>query len=214
MRYATNSCAREVGVGAANTIGRVAMASSLIEILTSQGWSLERESDTASFYNHAPWVAPQAYLHIVFKPASDAALSENGRLLPLPEIWQAQLALANGAMLYSGAMSIYGVVDSHALLNRTDLFNQQPFRIALENGSWPPPDQKNEVVIGGYDYDGTRAILNVRSGQVSAVPRKSTEVLKRWANPDAWITSEMARLRSLHDDTGKLIVGSKETLPG
>lgn len=75
------------------------------EILASQGWSLERESDTAFFFNHAPWVAPLAYLHTVFKPASSAALLENAQHLSLPEYWQNQLSAANGAILYSGAVN-------------------------------------------------------------------------------------------------------------
>ena len=184
------------------------------EILVLQGWSLERESDTAFFFNQAPWVAPLAYLHTVFKPASRAALLENAQHLSLPEYWRTQLSAANGAILYSGAVSIYGVVDTHALHNRRDLFNRQPFRIVDENHSWPPPDSRNEVVIGSYYCDGTRAILNIPSGQVSAVPRKSTQVLTQWASTDEWITSELARLQVLHDDSGKLLVGLEETIPG
>ena len=45
-------------------------------LLEAQGWRAERESSAAFFYNFAPWIAPEVYLHIVFKPANKEALNE------------------------------------------------------------------------------------------------------------------------------------------
>src|ERR1700679_2382675 len=101
--------------------------------LEEQGWKLERESGTAFFFNHAPWIAPKAYLHVVFRGASPSALSEVGDLMDLPQSWKEILSIHNGAILYSGAMSVYGAHASGAVLNRSDLFEQLPFSIVGEN---------------------------------------------------------------------------------
>ena len=78
-------------------------------ILESQGWKVERKSGTALFYNHAPWVAPLAYLHIVFKGSTKAALRETNSIFQLPKYWTEFLSVQNGAILFSGAFSIYGL---------------------------------------------------------------------------------------------------------
>jgi len=182
-------------------------------ILDSQGWNVERKSGTAYFYNHTPWVAPLAYLHIVFKGSSKSALKENSFLFQLPSYWTDFLSAQNGAMLFSCALSIYGAIDSKALLNRRDYFERQPFSIASENRSWPPKDKQRGVVIGGYSYDGTLAVLDKETGSVTAMSRKGYDILKVWSGVDVWIASEMDRLSNLFDKSGRITVDEERTLP-
>ena len=189
------------------------MTVDLKKALEDQGWKVERESGTALFYNFAPWIAPQAYLHIVFKGADHTALSEVGDLIGLPENWRETLSVQNGAILFSGAMSVYGVHAHGTLLNRMDVFERLPFSIVNENRSWPPKDRERYVVIGGYSYDGTRAILDRQDGSVIAMPRKSEKPLRRWLNGDSWLKEELERLSRLFDESGKIRVSEEETLP-
>jgi hypothetical protein len=181
--------------------------------LEGQGWKLERESGTAFFYNFAPWVAPKAYLHIIFKGASASALSEVGNLMRLPQSWRETLLLQNGAVIFSGAMSVYGLHASGALLNRKDVFEGLPFSIVAENRSWPPKDPERHVVIGSYDFDGTRAILDRQDGSVIAMPRKNETILNHWPDTDSWLTEELDRLSKLFDEGGRMRVSEQETLP-
>lgn len=189
------------------------MSLNIREILEAQGWKLERESSTAYFYNHAPWVAPFAYLHIVFKGAERGALNTIGDMLQIPESWRNVLSIQNGAILFSGAISFYGVHAPGTLLNRTDLFNRLPFSIEAENRSWPPPRREIQVVIGGYSYDGTRAVLDGSNGSVSAMPRKSSIIVASWPNTDTWIKSELTRMAALFDSEGRIQAEREMTLP-
>lgn len=183
-------------------------------ILEAQGWSIERESGTALFYNFAPWIAPKAYLHIVFKGASPEALDEVGRRgLRLPENWLDALSLQNGAMLFSGAMSIFGLHNPGALLNRTNIYERLPFNIVSESQSWPVKPVERYVRIGGWDYDGTGAVLDRESGAVFAIPRKSETVLQKWPDADAWINGETTRLAALFNSEGVIQVAREETIP-
>jgi hypothetical protein len=167
--------------------------------LESQGWTVERESTTAYFYNRATWVAPMAYLHILFKGAQAEVLNEVGDLMDLPQMWRDVLSIQNGAILYSGAISLYGANSATALLNRRDVFEQSPFSLVNENRSWPTKDPARFVVIGGYGFDGTRAVLDRRDGSVVAMSRKSDVVLNRWSDVDSWIEQELDRLSMLFD---------------
>jgi hypothetical protein len=186
----------------------------LSKILEAQGWRVERESGTAFFYNFAPWIAPKAFLHIVFRGASTEALDDVGRReMRLPESWLETLAQQNGASLFSGAMDIYGLHTPGAGLNRTDIFQPLPFNIASESRSWPVKPFDRYVSIGGYGYDGTRAVLDRESGTVLAIPRKSETVLRKWPNADTWINLESARLATFFDSEGKIRVASEETVP-
>ena len=179
----------------------------------AQGWRKERESSAASFYNLAPWIAPQAYVHIVFKPADKAALNEVGSLIRLPQSWRDTLAEQNGAILFSDAISIYGVRTPGALSDRRDVFEMPPFSIVDENRNWPVRPIEQYLAIGGYSYDGTRAVLDRDSGSVLAIPRKSDKPICRWLDPDAWISEELKRLSMLFDREGKILVSREHTLP-
>lgn len=185
----------------------------LNKALEEQGWRRERESSAATFYNFTPWIAPQAYLHIVFKPADKTALNEVSCLINLPITWQDALAEQNGAILYSDAISIYGVRSSGALLNRTDVFEMPPFSIVDVNRSWPVEPRERFLVIGSYSYNGTRVVLDKDDGSVLAIPRQSEKLLCRWPDPDAWISDELRRLSMLFDREGRILVSMEQTLP-
>jgi len=182
-------------------------------VLEEQGWKLERESGTAFFFNFAPWIAPKAYLHIVFREADPSALNEVADPMRLPQSWQHTLSIQNGAILYSGAMKIYGVHASGSLLNRSDVFERLPFSIVGENRSWPMQDRERYVIIGSYDYDGSRVVMDRQDESILAVPRRAETVLNRWSDADSWIVEEMARLAKLFDPAGKLQASAEDTLP-
>ncbi len=186
----------------------------LKKILEAQGWCVERESETAFFYNFAPWIAPKAYLHIVFKGADGKLLNEVGdHLMRLPRAWLDVLSVQNGAILFSGAISLYGANSPTALLNRADVFNLLPFSIESENRNWPAKPIERFTVLGGYGYDGTRAVLDREDGSVLAVPRKSEVVIHRWPDPDTWIIEELRRISYLFDANGKIQTSEQQTVP-
>lgn len=172
------------------------------------------ESDTAFFYNSAPWIAPKAYLHIVFRGASTDALDEVGRgQMRLPQSWLDTLTRQNGASLFSGAMDIYGLHSPGTLLNRSNIFEPLPFNVQSEARSWPVKPVERYVRIGGYGYDGTGAVLDRESGAVLAIPRKSETILQKWPDADAWINVEVTRLATLFDSEGKIQVAKERTVP-
>lgn len=177
----------------------------------------DRESETALFLTHVPWVASQAYLNIVFKPAAIDTVRRVARSLELPHTFRNFLESQNGAILFSGALSIYGVHCPGQLLNRSDPFSRLPFDIELENSNHPPDDPTRLFAIGGYGMDGSRVCMDRYNLKVEVWPRDTSRLGPNpsfsWSSLNEWIASEVARLSMLFSESGKLLAAESETLP-
>src|ERR1035438_7280015 len=95
----------------------------------------DRESSVASFRTLVPWVGPEAYLNTVYRPAPGRWLFRVAEKLRFPPAVIDFLQRQNRAMLFSGSLSLYGVVEPDQLLNRQDRFSLPPVNIEPENGS-------------------------------------------------------------------------------
>jgi len=172
----------------------------------------DQENANASFRTRVPWVAPEAYLHIVFKPAPSKLLSEVAGRCSFPPVVVDFLSHQNGAMLFSGSLNLYGVVDPTRLLNRADRFSLPPFNIGRENKSWTfHPDRL--LVVGGYRFDGSRACIDRADGKIHVFQKGQRIPAVSWASFDSWLVSEIARLRVLFDNDGKRTGPESETGP-
>lgn len=192
------------------------MAIRLLDLIPSAGSANDRETNVAYFRTHVPWVAPQAYLHIIFKPASERFLVQTAQKLRLPSVFVDFLKTQNGAILFSGALSIYGVLAPGERINRSDPFSRPPFDIENENSSWPPCDPDHLVVIGGYGFDGSRVCINRDTLRIDVFTRGEASLSRTpsfsWDGLDEWIRDENSRLSTLFDSTGRRLVNESETV--
>jgi hypothetical protein len=177
----------------------------------------DRESESAYFRTHVPWVAPLAYFNIIYKPALGDVLREAISRLDIPPVFAQFLAVQNGAILFSGALSIYGVLRPGQLLNRSEPFSLPPFDIDDENLNWPSCDPERFLAIAGYGFDGSRVCIDRRNLDIHLFQRGERE-LKRtpaanWKDLDGWLTSEVVRLSCLFDHEGHRLTNEAETLP-
>lgn len=177
----------------------------------------DRATDTAFFRTQVPWVAPMAYLNIIFKPAPKDVLPDVARRMKMPPALVEFLGKQNGAILFSDALSVDGVHRPGQLLNREDPFLGQPYNIELSNYNWPPFDSKRFLAIGGYGFDGSSICID-RSDSRIYLFQRGTQTLARepscsWLSMDEWLTNEIARLSMLFDERGKRLVDESQTLP-
>jgi len=177
----------------------------------------DRESETAFFCTHIPQAGSLAYLNIVFKPAAPDVLRRVAGQLRMPAVLAEFLNVQNGAILFCGTLSIYGVHRSGQLLNRTDPFSDLPFNIEEENRNWPPPDSTRFLVIGGYSFDGSIVCIDRRDGSLSLFGRGQRRILPaplfKWPSLQVWVTTEIARLSVLFDRQGTRLVDESQTVP-
>src|SRR5260221_10147015 len=155
----------------------------------------DRENENAYFHTNVPWVVPFAYLNIVFKPVPKDVLQAAESRLGIPPVLAQFLAMQNGAILFSGTLSVYGVVRPGQLLNRSDPFFIPPFSLDDENLRWPPSDPERFLAIGGYALDGSRACIDRRNLGIHLFKRQETKLdptaVTTWRSLDEWLTSEI-----------------------
>lgn len=189
------------------------MAIELLKLLSEFDAAHDKENTVASFRTE---VAAGVYLHVIYKPASRGVLAQVARRLKLPHSFEEFLAVQNGAHLFAGALSLYGAVHAGTLLDRRNPFSLPPFDIEDANGSWPI-DRSRLLVIGGYQFDGSKVCLDRQDQHVelfrptqqgwSQLPAQS------WRSLDQWITQEIARLSLLFDKAGKKLADESQTVP-
>jgi hypothetical protein len=177
----------------------------------------DHESEKAFFRTHVPGVGPLAYLHVIFKPAPEDVLPDAARKLRMPTALVEFLRLQNGATLFSGALSVYGVHRPGQLLHREDPFFDLPFNIELENYNWPPADKARFLAMGGYGFDGSGVCIDRNDSKVYLFERGQQTLLPEpscsWPSLDGWLTNEIARLSMLFDNQGRRVVDESQTLP-
>lgn len=170
------------------------------------------ENSVASYRTQVPWVGPEAYLNVIYRPAASHVLSEVGTKLQFPDPIFEFLGQYNGAKMFSGALNLYGVVEAGYLLNRQDSFSLPPFNIEEANRLWQT-DPENLLVIGGYRFDGSRVCISRSSGQILLFRKKGREPELSWNYFESWLLEEITRLCSLFDDEGKRLWPESETVP-
>ncbi len=188
------------------------MSIDLLSLISQFRPADDRENANACFMTRVPWVALEAYLNIVYKPAPAGLLSEVAEKWAFPSVVVDFLSRQNGAMLFSGALNLYGVVEPGRLLNREDRFSLPPFNIERENKSWSfHPDRL--LVVGGYQFDGSRACIDRTDGQIHVFQKGQRIPRISWASFDSWLLGETRRLLFLFDEDGKRIGPDSDTGP-
>lgn len=193
------------------------MSLKVLELLAAFDNVNNREGTFAFFQTHVPWVAPEAYLNIVFKPASDEVLAGVIRRLRIPHVFVDFLAHQNGAILFSGALSVYGVHAPNQCLDRLDVFGRLPFNIEDENTRCDVGDSHRLLAVGSYGFDGSRVCIDRRDLSVSVFEKQNADawptLSTRWESLEDWVRSEITRISALFDPQGHLLVPERETLP-
>lgn len=193
------------------------MSLRVLELLSEFDAKDDREGKFASFRTHVPWVAPEAYLNIVFGPAPREILTSAVRRLKIPRVFVDFLAWQNGAILFSGALHIYGVHGANQYLDRSDVFARLPFNIDDENASCGFCDPDRLLAVGGYGFDGSLVCIDRRDLGVGLFKKNDTLLRPAptvvWEGLDHWLRSEINRLSILFDRQGHLLASDVETLP-
>lgn len=193
------------------------MAINLLHELSKFSIVNDRESKVAFFRTHVPSVGSLAYLNVIFKGAPNDALLDSARKLRMPRTLVELLRQQNGACLFSGSLSIYGIHQPGQLLQRSDPLFDLPFNIEVENRNWPPHDPIRFLAFGGYGFDGSRVCINRDDLRIYLFPRGKDRLLSvashSWQDLDSWLNSEIARLTALFDSDGKRLVDESQTVP-
>jgi hypothetical protein len=170
----------------------------------------EAQDDGTELIGRAPHIAPEAWLHVIFRPLSPAEIEEVGTTLarPVPQEYRALLEQCNGLYLFSGSLSLDGLRSSP---DRTSGI-RQPFPLDIPNVDERPADAPDSAFfLGGYKKDGSLAYLDADTGAVYRCGRGSARPLNRWESFDEFLAAEFARLSTIYGQDGVLVPGAITT---
>jgi hypothetical protein len=171
-----------------------------------------QENDVAYHLTHVPWVAPLAYLNIIYKPAAPTTLESVSDVMRIPKPWKEFLAATNGARLFSAYLYVYGVVEPGTLLDRSDPFRLPPINLEQTNRGLTL-DRQQYLEIASYGQDGSMVCLDRQKNTVSAFHRGSKTAYASWPTCEEWLNLEVKRIAGLFDSRGKLLADGDATLP-
>jgi hypothetical protein len=176
----------------------------------------ELETEHAFLVKHVPAIAPEAYLHVILKPVSEALLIRAKINLDLPSSVLDFLRVQNGAILFSGALNIFGLCDS-TLLERDRRYFVVPYDLHTANQDWPPPDGRRFLAIASYGFDGSTVCID-RVDQQLYLFRRGTSNLEgthtiKWRSVEAWLANEVKRLSTLFGVDGSCMFSESLTVP-
>lgn len=171
-----------------------------------------KETTYANLYAKALHIAPQAWLHMIFKPLTDndiIVLKE--KLKNLPKFYEDFLKLSNGFSIYDSTLSFYGLrKDSNRNLDSV----WQPYDL-FDLNSWDKPadSTENEFFFGGYNWDGSYVYYDYSDFKIKRCSCDSIKPLNIWDSFEDYVDNETIRIVKLFDDKGMQIDEDLETQP-
>jgi hypothetical protein len=154
---------------------------------------------------HVPHIAPQAWLHYIYKGLSIEQIEEFEKKFPVafPSEYKEFLKESNGINVFSDSLSIWGLRNSY---ERTGDGAIQPYDILALNNERPKGCPNTWLFFGSYSWDGTRLLFDLANGdgsnKVYRCARRSTQILQEWPSFWVWFDSEVERIGKLFDSNG------------
>ena len=189
------------------------MISHALEILKSYKHLGEKQLKNGTLLiGKAPHIAPEAYLHSIFKPLTENEIIETEKILKqtIPDDYKEFLRISNGLHIFNTTLSLYG----RRTNNSRSIEDIQPFDLDIPNIYEKPKNaDKNIFIIGSYDWDGSYLYVDKNDNSVHLCERENAKSLYKWNNFAEMLLSETNRLIKLFDKNGEEIDSSKSTLP-
>ena len=173
------------------------------------------ETSHAFFKTKVPAVASEAYLSIIFKPASPSLVAEVSKRLKLPMSVSDFYRQFNGAHLFVNALSILGCVPKGTPLDRSDRFSLPPFDIIEVNNELRTRlAGTNLVCLASYGFDQSLVCIERSTAEmICFVGENTSKERVRWPSFDEWLSTEVKRISFLFDEDANRLVEKEKLLP-
>ncbi len=162
----------------------------------------------------APFLGKEAWLNKIYPTLNHDEIKELETSLKhnLPPDFRKFLnQFSNGLNILYSTLSIYGY---RKTLGRTLEASRQPYSILTPNNLERPLNAKNTFVfIGGYNWDGSLLYIDTETNKVHCCSVDNADSCFNWNTFDEMLYSEINRLYSLVDNTGKELIEDRKTIP-
>jgi hypothetical protein len=143
-------------------------------------------------------IGPGARLFTLFSPTSADLVREFEESFGIrfPEQYGHFLTkVANGAFLYNGSLSVFGIRGSRR--------RSSPASLWIPHDLWHPNTTERptwaatgDLIIGAYRDNGARVVTNASDGEVRCQAKKSGDLLASWKTFEEFLLTEIERLSS------------------
>lgn len=163
-----------------------------------------RGANGASLICGLPRVGTHAFLHVLFDPVNAKVMEEealeSGYYLPASV--QESLHDMNGAVLFQGKLSLYGV---RGEISR-DPAKRKPHDIYEANTLMRPRGAlPAQCFIGFYGEDGSHLYIEAGDARVFRRQRKTPGILEEWPDIDTMIATEISKISQNFDCHGNFL---------
>jgi hypothetical protein len=178
----------------------------------------DRDLDTpnAVFIKNLPWIGPDAYLNVLYKPVASEVVAAVGEKLQFPDSLREFYKSYNGARLFFDSLRVYGCLAADTLLDRSAPLTLPPFDIAGAYEEFQRHTRNAGIIcIGSYGYD--RSMVCMDRNEQSVICFKGTDFAERrgtWTSLTTWLNDELNRLGWMFSTDGRRLVEEQLTLPG
>lgn len=183
----------------------------LLELAARFNAYKDRENTLLWLKTATPWVGDLAYFTIIYKPLSGAISAPTLDRLLAPPALRVLFAKCNGAHLFGGRLSIYGIAEKQ-LLDRSDPYSLPPFSIERANQLWAG-DVDRYLVFAFYRFDGSVACIDRETLEVTIFSPRADRRCVAASSLNEWLTSEFDRFSSFFDHEGHLLTGEGSIRP-
>ncbi len=176
------------------------MTVDLLQLASRFDENANRETGNVWLMTATPWVGDLAYFSVVYKPAPLSLVESSLGRLRAPDALYEFYQGYNGAHLFGGRLSIYGVVPEGQLLDRSDPYSLPPFNLERYQSG-----DSNFLSFGFYQADGSQVFLDRRTSEAVVLDGETREVVFHWEDFWAWLGGEFERFSVSFDQQGRLV---------
>lgn len=159
--------------------------------------------DGTVLIGRVPQIAPEAWLHKLFAPATPEQRSVLSELpTPVHTDFADFLTRVNGLSVFSGYLSIYGLRSSYA---RRGDGRWQPFDVRTPNTLERIKHAPQDALFVGSSFHAERLLaISSISGEVVESTRDQFTILRRWRSFSTMLLGEIERMATFCDAEGSI----------
>lgn len=174
---------------------------------------VEKTLSGAKLIGKAEFIAPNAWLHKIYRPLTENEIQEVENILGtnIPLSYKQLLKESNGCKFFNTTLSLDGFRRNY---KRDEENIWQPFDLCITN-----VDERlfgaseNIFFIGGYDWDGSLIYIDKISDQVKRCSVDNITPINIWQNLEIFLKEEIIRLESMFSLNGKQLNENTSTTP-
>jgi hypothetical protein len=173
------------------------------------------EFEGSIFKTHVPWVAPKAYLNIIYRAADEETQKDIINPMHLPVELREFFYRYNGARLLSSSLRIYGFRPKDFVFTRSGWGALATFDLIESNiNHFGHLAMSPLLIFGSCGPDVSLIFIERVSEKVFCAEGDNlNKIRKSWKSFNHWLEEELTRLSDCFDKNGRQLVDDEEILP-